>query len=304
MKTLAIGGYGPEKSAHGEGLATFREVVERETAGQVEVEVIWNIMDQGRPNTDLFDLVSSGEMFMCYFSSSYLGNRVPELNVLETPYLFEDLGSAHRALDGSLGQALAEAVRAGAGFELLGLWDNGFRHLTNRHRPVRSPADLERMSVRLQPNSVHEELIRSWGAVPVAIDLKAGIEMISRLEVDAQENPLANTVAYGVDKLHRFVTMTGHLYGARGLFAHAPTWDSFDPSLKEVVARAAREAVIHQRTAAENLEAALREQLEADGTGFVDLTAEERAVFVETSAPAISLAREGVPSELFELAGS
>jgi TRAP-type C4-dicarboxylate transport system substrate-binding protein len=160
------------------------------------------------------------------------------------------------------------------------------------------------MTVRLQPNSVHEELIRSWGAVPVAIDLKAGIEMISRLEVDAQENPLANTVAYGVDKLHPFVTMTGHLYGARGLFAHHPTWDSFDPSLKDVVGRAAREAVIHQRTTAENLEAALREQLEADGTEFVDLTAEERAVFFEMSAPAISLAHEGVPAELFELASA
>jgi len=304
MKMLTIGGYGPEKSAHGEGLATFRQVVESETDGEVKVDVIWNIMDQGRPNTDLFDLVASGEMFMCYFSSSYLGDRVPELNVLETPYLFKDLGSAHRALDGSLGQALADAVRVGAGFELLGLWDNGFRHFTNRHHPVRSPEDCSGMTVRLQPNAVHEELIRSWGAVPIAIDLKAGIEMISRLEVDAQENPLANTVAYGVDKLHRFVTMTGHLYGARGLFAHAPTWSSFDPDLRAIVAGAAREAVSHQRRAAGTLEATLREQLEAAGTEFVDLTAQEHAVFIEKSAPAISLAHQGLSAELFELAGS
>ncbi|HLF61581.1 MAG TPA: TRAP transporter substrate-binding protein [Acidimicrobiia bacterium] len=299
---LLIGGYGPKESAHGEGLATFRQVIERETDGQVLVDVIWNIMEQGRPNTDLFDMVESGEMFLCYFSSSYLGDRVPHLNILETPYLFHDLDSAHRALDGSLGRALAEAVRVGAGFELLGLWDNGFRHFTNRHHPVRSPTDCAGMTVRLQPNAVHEELIRSWGAIPVPVDLKAGIEMIGRLEVDAQENPLANTVAYGVDKLHRFVTMTGHLYGARGLFAHAPTWDSFPPDLRATVSRAAQEAVSHQREAAEALEAKLRTRLEESGTEFVDLTPEEHAAFIEASAPAIVLAHSGVPVELFELA--
>ena len=61
---------------------------------------------------------------------------------------------------------------------------------------------------------------------------RQGIQMISSLEVDAQENPLANTVAYGVYWVHRHITMTGHLYGARGLFAHRPTWDEFDTDFR------------------------------------------------------------------------
>ena len=142
-----------------------------------------------------------------------------------------------------LGHALARAVRATTGFEVLGFWDNGFRHMTNRLRPIRAPEDCRGMTVRLQPNSIHEELIRSWGAIPVAVELSAGIKLISRLEVDAQENPLANTVAYGVDRVHRHVTMTGHLYGARGLFSHRPTWDDFEPDLRDVVSQAARTAV-------------------------------------------------------------
>ncbi|MGH8943610.1 MAG: TRAP transporter substrate-binding protein, partial [Acidimicrobiia bacterium] len=135
-RKLWIGGYGPRESAHGDGLDAFKTAVEGGTDGEVEVEVTWNIMDEGRPNTDLFDLVEAGEMFMCYFSSSYLGERVPELNVLETPFLFNDLATAHRALDGQLGHTLARAVRATTGFEVLGFWDNGFRHLTNRLRPI------------------------------------------------------------------------------------------------------------------------------------------------------------------------
>jgi len=301
-RKLWVGGYGPEKSAHGEGLDVFRRLLETETNGEVEVEVTWNIMDEGRPNTDLFDLVESGHMFLCYFSSSYLGGRVPELNVLETPFLFDDLRAAHRALDGELGRALIEAIGAVTGFEALGFWDNGFRHLTNRLRPVHRPSDCRGMTVRLQPNAIHEELIRSWGAIPVAVELSRGIQLITRLDVDAQENPLANTVAYGVDQVHRYVTMTGHLYGARGLFAHRHTWESFPPELQEVVTRAIRSAIDTQRSSASRLEAQLRVRLEGGGVEFVDLTAEERASFVAASAPAIDRAHRGVPDHLFDLA--
>ena len=301
QKELWIGGYGPEKSAHGEGLAAFRRVVETETGGDIEVRITWNIMDEGRPNTDLFELVEEGRMFFCYFSSSYLGERVPELEILETPFLFESLQAAHHALDGRLGVALGQAVRTSTGFEALGFWDNGFRYLTNRLRPVRLPDDCAGMTVRMQPNAIHEELIRSWGAVPVAVELSHAIRLISSLEVDAQENPLANTVAYGVDLVHRHVTMTGHLYGARGLFAHRETFESLSPDLREVVESAVRTAIETQRKAAGDLETSLRIRMEDDGIEFVDLTDDERATFIEASAPAIDLARRGVPEELFEL---
>ncbi|HEU5112906.1 MAG TPA: TRAP transporter substrate-binding protein DctP, partial [Acidimicrobiia bacterium] len=171
-------------------------------------------------------------------------------------------------------------------------------------RPIRTPEDCREMTVRLQPNAIHEELIRSWGAIPVAVELSAGIELISRLEVDAQENPLANTVAYGVDRVHRHVTMTGHLYGARGLFSHRPTWEGFAPDLRDVVSNAARSAIDVQRRAARAMESTLRAKLEDDGVEFVDLTDDERSVFVEGSSPAISLAHRDLPEDLFELARS
>jgi len=300
-ETLWVGGYGPEQSAHGLGLATFAETVERETGGEVAVEITWNIMDEGRPNTDLFELVERGDMFMCYFSSSYLGGRVPELNVLETPFLFGDLDAAHRALDGPLGERLRAAVHTATGFEVLGFWDNGFRHFTNRLRPVHSPQDTAGMTVRMQPNAIHEELMSSWGAVPVAVELSEAIRLITSLEVDAQENPLANTVAYGVDRVHQHVTMTGHLYGARGLFSHRATLDAMPDDLRLIVRAAATAAVKAQRIAAAEYETELRTQLDRDGTEFVDLSDTERNAFVEASQPAIEMAHAAIGDALFGL---
>ncbi len=185
---------------------------------------------------------------------------------------------------------------------MLGLWDNGFRHFTNRLRPVRQPADTRGMRVRLQPNPIHEELIRSWGAEPVAIELSRGIELIGSLEVDAQENPLANTVAYGVERVHPFVTMTAHLYGARGVFANRSTVEMLPTDVEEVVRSAVDAAIADQQTAAEAREHSLRGELEQAGLVFEDLTDEERAQFVRASSPAIELARRKLGEDLFAIA--
>ncbi len=301
---MPVGGYAPRDTAHGAGLEAFRAAVVDGTDGAVDMPVTWNILDQGRPVTDLIDMVDSGELFMCYFSTSYQGERVPALNIIEVPFIFDDVGSAHRALGGDLGSHLTNAVRASTGFEMLGYWDNGLRHFTNRLRMVRSPQDCAGMTVRMQPNLYHEAMIRAWGAIPIAVELKTAIEMISTGEVDAQENPLANTVAYGVDAVHRYVTMSGHLYGARGLFANRAAYDKLPPDVRDVVVRAAAQAVSVQRRLASENELILRIRLETTGLEFVVLTVEERDAFREASRPAIDLARRNLGDDLFELAAT
>ena len=299
-RKLWIGGYGPRESAHGDGLGRSRSRRGRDR-GEVEVEVTWNIMDEGRPNTDLFDLVEAGEMFMCYFSSSYLGDRVPELNVLETPFLFTDLAAAHRALDGELGQALARAVRATTGFEVLGFWDNGFRHMTNRLRPIAPPEDCRGMTVRLQPNAIHEELIRSWGAIPVAVraQRRHPVDLASRGRRPG-EPPGQHGGLWGrsgpSSRHHDRTSLRGErlFSSSRRGMTSSPICAPWCPSRE----------IGHRRPAASRraLESTLRARLEDDGVEFVDLTDSERAVFVETSAPAIALAHRDLSEDLFELA--
>lgn len=298
---LPVGGYAPAASTHGRGLEAFREAVEAGAGGEVEMPVTWNVLDSGRPASWLLDMVEGGEMFLAYFSTSYLGRRIPALNVLETPYLFTDLDHAHRHLDGRLGSALAGAVRTHSELDVLGFWDNGFRHFTNRLRPVLSPDHCRGMQVRLQPNPVHEALIEAWGAVPVAVDLAEGLEMIRAGRVDAQENPLANTVAYGVDRVHRHVTLTGHLYGARGLFVHRPSFETLPDHLRRLVREAAQDAIRLQRRLAGAAEQELRTRLEMEGVEVVDLTLAQREEFVVASRPAVEMARRPIGSDLLEL---
>jgi C4-dicarboxylate-binding protein DctP len=272
------------------------------TDGEVPVEVLWNILDEGRPATDLLDMVAAGELTFCYFSSSYIGKTVPELDVLEIPFLFGSLADAHAALDGDLGAALNRATEQTTPFTVLGYWDNGFRHFTNRIRPVRSPADVAGMTVRLQPNAIHESMIRAWGGTPVPAELSKGIALIASLEVDAQENPLANTVAYGVDAVHHHVTMSAHLYGARGLYANPASLAALSDDIAAAVRAAARSAIRRQRQAGAAKEVEIRADLEDRGLQFVDLSDAERAEFRAATARVIADARAAVGDDLVDLA--
>lgn len=298
---VRVGGYAPVGSVHSRAIERFADFVERESNGAVSVELLHNVMDNGRPMAALLDMVVAGELTWCYYSTSYLGSSVPTVEALEIPFLFSSLDDAHAALDGSLGSELAEAIETVHPVEVIGYWDNGFRHLTNRVRPINRPADCDGLTIRLQPNRVHSELVTAWGMTPVPVELSEGIRMIAAGEVDAQENPLANTQAYGVSHAH--ITLTSHLYGARALLACREAMAAFDAATADLIRRGAREAIEFQRVAAQDYEVELRREFEAAGRHVVELTGDERMEFVRAAAHVAARARADLPPAVLRLLG-
>jgi len=296
--TIPVGGYAPKDSVHSRAVDRFAQELDTRSGGELKADIVYNVLDAGKPATALFDMVDAGELTWCYFSTSYLASRVPALGALEVPFLFDAVSDAHRALDGDLGAALTQAVDVQAGYEVMGFWDNGLRHLTNNVRPIRSPDDCRGLRIRLQPNAIHEALTRSWGMEPIPAELSDGIAMIKAGEVDAQENPLANTVAYGVE--HQHITMSAHLYGARGLFANSQQMRALGDAA-DVVRDAARAAIVFQREAAAAYEVELRHKLEAEGRNIVDLAPSERQMFIDAAGSVIKTARSAIDPALADL---
>jgi TRAP-type transport system periplasmic protein len=298
---VRLGGYAPAGSTHGQALDRIAAGLRAGLGDQVTVEIDYNILDSGRPAQALLEDVEAGATTLCFFSSSYLADRVPELGIIDLPYVFGSLEHAHSALDGALGAALSERTRQRTGLLPLGYWDNGFRHISNRHRDIRVPEDCRGLRVRLQPNWAHEQFFRALGTEPVCNDLREGIAMLESGELDAQENPFANFVAYGIDKLHPYVTLTGHVYGARGVYASAQQLRDWPDDARDVLAGAVSAAIAQQRAAAARGEVELRDRLAASGTRIVALTDDEVAAFREVAAPVLTHARARIDDELWGL---
>jgi TRAP-type C4-dicarboxylate transport system substrate-binding protein len=298
---VRLGGYAPKGSTHANGLDRIATELTRELGDRVEVAIDYNILDTGRQIGGLLEDVEAGDTTLCFFSSSYLADRVPELGIVDLPYVFDSLAHAHRLLDGTFGDALTEATERVTGYVVMGYWDNGFRHLSNRLRDVRTPADLAGMSVRLQPNWAHEDLIRELGGDPVRTDLRDGARMLMSGELDAQENPFANFIAYGMATVHPYVSMTGHVYGARGLYASRRQLETWPEEAVAALRRACRVAIEQQRAEAEQKELELRRELEEQGLRILDLTDDEMALFRAAAVPVLAKARERFSPKLWAL---
>jgi len=157
------------------------------------------------------------------------------------------------------------------------------------------------MKVRLMPGPIHARSFELLGAVPFSLDLKPGLEAVVNGTVDAQENPLANTVDYGAHKVHRYHTLTNHCYLSRGIYMNRAEFELWPKAIQEGILRAAREAILAQRKLAVEEEEVARKAIEAAGGEVLELTAATRAEFVKAVKPLHDESRKRFGNDVFAL---
>jgi len=300
---IRMGGYGPATTGFSRSLKFIGDRLTSEFGDRVEIKYVWNIMDLGYRAEDILWLVEHGLLTLGYQSSSYLTDRVPALGFVDLPFLFAHTQAARAAMDGALGETLAAEIEQRVNYRILGWFENGFRHISNRVRPVHTPADLAELRIRVLPSKVQERTFELLGAVPMRMDLTQAIELITTGTIDAQENPLSNTVTYGVHKFHRFHTLSNHFYISRPIFLYRTAFDAWPADLQRAMRLAVTDAVAFQRELHVQEEADARKAIAAQGCEIVELTADEHDAFAAAVQPLLDEARGTYDRELFELAG-
>ncbi|MBV9627053.1 MAG: TRAP transporter substrate-binding protein [Xanthobacteraceae bacterium] len=301
--TIRMAGYGPPDTGFSRALERIGERVTRRFGDQVDVNYVWNIMDFGYRAEDILWLVESGVLTLGYQSSSYLTDRVAALGFVDLPFLFHSNSQARAAMDGVLGELLVKAIEERTGHRILGWFENGFRHISNRLRTVRRPADLAGMRIRVLPSEIQKRTFALLGATPMRMDLTEAIRMIAAEELDAQENPLANTVVYGVHKFHHFHTLTSHFYISRPIFVNRAQFDAWPMELQDEMRAAVADAVIVQRGLAIEEHETARQAILAQGCEIIELDPDEHREFVAAVSPMYAEARNTYGVHMFDLAG-
>jgi TRAP-type transport system periplasmic protein len=298
---IRMGGYGPPTTSFSRSLKLIGDTLETEFGDRVDVKYVWNIMDFGYRAEDILWLVEDGVLTLGYQSSSYLTDRVPELGFVDLPFLFDRTPAARAAIDGKLGRFLADKIEERVNYRILGYFENGFRHISNRLRRVRTPSDLGGMRIRVLPSEVQARTFELLGAIPLRWDLTEAIAAIKAGTIDAQENPFANTVTYGVHKFHHFHTVTNHFYISRPIFLHRPAFDSWPADLQNAMRKAVKRAVDFQRELAVDEDREARAAILAAGCEITELTADEHALFHAAVEPLLTEARHTYGREMFEM---
>jgi len=285
---IRCGGYQPPASIHNRAAAVLGARLAERLGDAVRFELEGDVVAAGHRAADLLEWVRTGRMTMCYFSTSYLAAAVPEVAVLDLPFVIGKREQAYAALDGALGARLAARLAEARGYQVLGYFNNGFRHLSNRRRPIRAPRDCRGLRIRTLLSEVHAQVFRSLGFEPVALDVKEFLPAVQSGTVDAQDNPLTNIYNFGVHQFHPHLTLSGHFWGAAALLCHGETFARWEEALRVAVTQAAADAVAAQRRMAADEDVEALAKLEAAGCEIVRLSSTEHAEFVSAVAPVVA----------------
>jgi TRAP-type transport system periplasmic protein len=298
---IRMGGYGPPTTTHSRALKFIGDKLEARFGDGVDIKYIWNIMDFGYRADEILWLTECGILTLSYQSTSYLTDRVPELGFVDLPFLFPTLEKAREAFDGDLGAHLNACIEREYNYRMFGYFENGFRHISNKERAIHLPEDLAGLKIRMLPSDTHVRTFDLLGAVPLRMDLTEAIEGVVDGSLDAQENPLANTVTYGVHKHHHFHTLSGHFYLSRGVYGHRESVDGWPEELRTAMHDAVREATAYQRGLAVQEEDVSQQALVSENCEITELTDAEREAFRAAVTPMYDEARETFGNTMFDL---
>jgi TRAP-type C4-dicarboxylate transport system substrate-binding protein len=297
---IVFSGYQGPRSVHSRAVEMFGASLAQSLGDRVAFEQVLNVTAQGRKAADLLDMVATGETTLCYFSSSYLADRVPEIALFDLPFLIRDRAQGYAMLDGPLGRLIADKMAEATDFRIVAWWDNGFRHFSNGVRPIRTPADCRGLKIRTLLSALHQKSFAAMGFEPVPIDVAELPAACADGRVDAQENPLTNTYNFAIHESHRWITLSGHFFGAAVVLAHKATWDAWPDEVRAAVAAALAVATPAQRGFAAADDDDIRAKLEAAGNELIALTEDERAAFVAAVRPVVDDAMGRFRDDLFE----
>jgi len=301
MTSIRFGGYQGDHSVHTRAGRVFCNSLRERLDNAVDIHFEENVTTHGRKAADLLSMTESGELDGCYFSSSYLAKRVPDLGLFDQHFVVPDRRAAYALLDGALGARLAEEIAKQTGYVVLGYWDNGLRHISSGRGPIRAPAACGGLKIRTLASEDHQRVFRALGFEPMAIDVRDLPDAVASFKVDAQENPLTNIYNFELHETHRHITLTRHLLGVAPVLFNKDRVATWPASVRKGVEAALNEATVAQRRFAEEDDTICAEKLRADGVGLIELSDVERAAFVAATQDEVAKTRSNFSLELLAL---
>ena len=259
----------------------FGEILAAKLPGKYTVQVYANA--QLGDDVRATEAVRMGTLEMVTTSASPLTGLVPEFNVFDLPFIIPSEKAADAIFDGPIGAKLAAALES-KGIKLLAYYENGFRQLTNSAHVVKSPADLKGLKIRTMQNPIHLEAFRAMGANPTPMPFSEVFTALQQKTIDGQENPIPTIWLSKFYEVQKYVSLTGHVYGPHIMLIGKKLWDSFPAADQKIIAEAAKESAVYQRSINRKMNSDFVDNLRKAGVTVTELTPEQHKAFVDACA--------------------
>jgi tripartite ATP-independent transporter DctP family solute receptor len=254
----------PATSHYGAGTQAFCADLEKRTTGRFKCQIQAGANDERAS----IEAVQLGTLDVTNTSTGPVSNFVPEVGIVDIPFLFRDYDHARRVLDGPIGQEIL-AKFPSKGIIALAWTENGFRHLTNSRRAVVKPDDVKGLKVRTMQNPVHIQAFQSIGVQPTPMAFSELFTSLQQGVVDGQENPIPVILSSKFSQVQKHLSLTGHVYSPSLLLMSPRLWNSLSEADKTNFREAAKAGSAAQRKKVNDDESAGVAQLRSEGMEVV-----------------------------------
>ncbi|MBX3610977.1 MAG: TRAP transporter substrate-binding protein [Hydrogenophaga sp.] len=217
--------------------------------------------------------------------SSVMSSTVPAFGMFEMPYLVKNREHMKAIEQAVVWPALAPMADE-KGYKILGVWENGFRNVTNNLRPIVKPDDLKGMKLRVPQGVWRVKMFQAYGANPSPMALSEVFVALQTGVMDGQENPLTQIYSSKFQEVQKYLSMTGHVYTPAYLTAGSRKFASLPADVREILEKAAKDVQPFVYKTAAELDKELVDKIAAAGVKVNDpdknaFIAASKAVYAE-----------------------
>jgi tripartite ATP-independent transporter DctP family solute receptor len=194
------------------------------------------------------------------------------------PYLVQNRGHAARIANEVIRPTLGPIVEK-QGYKIIGVWENGYRHITNSKKAIVKPEDLQGVKLRVPGGVWRVKMFQAYGAQPSPMELKEVFVALQTGVMDGQDNPLTQIFSQKFQEVQKYLSMTGHVYTPAYITAGA-SWSRFSPEIQKALMDAAAETEADVLKLAEKLDNELVDKMKASG---IAVNEADKTAFVNAS---------------------
>jgi len=280
---LKYGHVGPPIHPQHQGALAFAKHVNEGSKGEIEVQVF--PMGQLGGERSMTEQVQGGTLHMTAVTAGVLANFVPEIGIIELPFIYPSREAAYSVLDDEEVKAKFAAYCDPKGFAFIGYTENEFRDLSNSRGPIRKPEDLQGLKIRVVESPVFIDTFRTLGANPTPLPFPEIYNALQQKVIDAQDNPIYTSILMKFTEVNKHITLTSHILTECPVVVNKRLWSKLKPEQKKLFLEAARIQIkVNRENNAKNRVEAV-EKAKAQGVEVVILTDGERAAFKKAVQP-------------------
>ena len=266
-KELIFGGYQGPQSIHTQSANDFLKNIN----DKFNTTFIMDVTSNNDLASSLIDKTINEEIHSSYLLSSYYEKIIPEIKLLDLPYLFKNRNEAYKLLETNFFKYINDILKKN-NLTLLGFWDNGVRHLSSKIKSIIIPDDCENQVLRTTPSPLHINIFKSIGFIPKPLDVRDFKIAIKEDTIDAQENPLTNYWNFGIYKKQKFVTLSSHMIGFCLFVINSDYFEKSTMEEKKCIINSSKKSNVFQRTLAINEDDFLIKKIKAEGIKISNLS--------------------------------